>query len=166
MRAAEHARCRELLERWRARSAAWFLTWGICYEFLRVVTHPRVLRNPWTTREAHEFVDTIVESPGLEMLIQTHRHGGVLRDVVRKVLVIAGNLWHNTETAALMREHGERRICTRDTDVHRCLFLEPVDPMVGELLLGADKDFLMLTRRLEISEAFITHHGHWKGIFR
>ncbi len=133
VRAAEHARCRELLERWRTGSAAWFLTWGICYEFLRVVTHPRVLRNPWTTREAHEFVDTIVESPGLEMLIPTDRHGAVLRDVVREVPVIAGNLWHDTETAVLMREHGVRRICTRDTDFHRFRFLEPVDPMVAEL---------------------------------
>ena len=133
VRAAEHARCRELLEGWRAGSAAWFLTWGICYEFLRVVTHPRVLRSPWTTREAHAFVDTIVESPGLEMLIQTDRHGEVLRDVVREVPVIAGNLWHNTETAVLMREHGVRRICTRDTDFHRFPFLEPVDPMVAEL---------------------------------
>ncbi|MDP1859076.1 MAG: PIN domain-containing protein [Gemmatimonadaceae bacterium] len=132
VRAAKHARCRELLERWRAGSAAWFLTWGICYEFLRVVTHHRVLCNPWTTREAHAFVDTIVESPGLEILVQTERHREVLSDVVRGVPVIAGNLWHDTETAVLMREHGVRHICTHDTDFHRVAFLEPVDPMVAE----------------------------------
>ncbi len=132
VRAVEHARCRDLIERWRAGSSAWFLTWGICYEFLRVVTHPRVLRNPWTAREAHAFVDTLVASPGLEVLVQTERHQQVLRDVTREVPVIAGNLWHDTETAVLMREHGVRRICTRDTDFHRFAFVEPVDPMVAE----------------------------------
>ena len=55
-----------------------------------------------------------------------------MSDVVREVPVIAGNLWHDTETAVLMREHGVRRICTRDTEFHRFAFLEPVDPMVAE----------------------------------
>ena len=31
--------------------------------------------------------------------------------------------------ALLMREHGIRRICTRDTDFHRFPFVEPVDPL-------------------------------------
>ena len=55
--APEHERCRALIERWRAGSAAWYLTWGICYEVLRVVTHPRVLRWPWTARAANDFLD-------------------------------------------------------------------------------------------------------------
>jgi toxin-antitoxin system PIN domain toxin len=132
LRAAEHARCKELLEGWRAGNAAWFLTWGICYEFLRVVTHPRVLRTPWNSREAHGFIKALIESPGLDILVPTERHREVLGDVVRQVPMLAGNLWHDTETAVLMREHGVRRICTRDTDFHRFPFLEPVDPMVAE----------------------------------
>jgi predicted nucleic acid-binding protein len=31
-----------------------------------------------------------------------------------------------------MREHGIRRICTRDTDFHRFPFLEAIDPMTGD----------------------------------
>lgn len=31
----EHQRCRTLVEEWRSGSTPWFLTWGICYEFLR-----------------------------------------------------------------------------------------------------------------------------------
>ena len=44
---------------------------------------------------------------------------------------LEGNLMHDAHTAALMREHGIRRIYTRDTDFHRFPFLEPVDPMAG-----------------------------------
>jgi predicted nucleic acid-binding protein len=98
-----------------------------------VVTHPRVLRNPWTPRDAHRFVEALIASPGLEVLVQTDRHRDVLRYVMQHVPGIAGNLWHDTKTATLMREHGVRRICTRDTDFHRYGFLEPIDPMTGDL---------------------------------
>ncbi len=130
--APEHARCRALLERWREGSPAWFLTWGIWYEFLRVVTHPRVMRRPWTGRAAHEFLEAVAAAPGLGMLVPTERHRDVLRAIVQQVPALTGNVWHEVETASLMREHGIRRICTRDTDFHRFAFLEPVDPMVAE----------------------------------
>ncbi|MCH8883417.1 MAG: hypothetical protein IIA41_07965 [SAR324 cluster bacterium] len=45
---------------------------------------------------------------------------------------LVGNLMHDTQTAVLMREHGIRRICTRDTDFHRFPFVEPIDPLVAE----------------------------------
>jgi len=37
---------------------------------------------------------------------------------------------HDLRTAALMREHGIKRIYTRDTDFHRFPFLEPIDPVI------------------------------------
>src|SRR3990172_4011806 len=123
VRAAEHARCRALVEEWRRRSGAWYLTWGICYEFLRVVTHPRVFRHPWPMGEARRFLGALQESPGLGMLLPTERHGRVLSEVIEAVPQLSGNLVHDAATAVLMREHGIRRICTRDTDFHRFPFL-------------------------------------------
>jgi toxin-antitoxin system PIN domain toxin len=130
--APEHARCRELLGRWRGGSGAWYLTWGICYEFLRVVTHPRVLRRPWTAVDAHAFLGAIQASPGLRMLVATDRHARVLGEILADVPRLSGNIIHDTGTAALMREHGVSRICTRDTDFHRFPFLEPIDPLTDE----------------------------------
>ena len=131
-RAPEHERCRSLVEEWRVRSGAWYLSWGICYEFLRVVTHPRVFRKPWTARAANGFLDALRESPGLGILVAGERHGRVLAEVLESVPLLSGNLMHDVETAVLMREHGVRRICTRDTDFHRFPFLEPIDPLTGE----------------------------------
>jgi len=130
--APEHQRCRSLLEGWRRRSGAWYLTWGICYEFLRVVTHPRVLRHPWTMPEAVRFLGAVQESPALDFLIPTDRHAQVLAEVAAEVPTLSGNIVHDVHTAVLMREHGIRRICTRDTDFHRFRFLEPVDPLSDE----------------------------------
>lgn len=63
--ATEHARCRALVEEWRRRNGAWYLTWGIGYEFLRVVTHSRVMRRPWTMAAGVRFLAALQESPGL-----------------------------------------------------------------------------------------------------
>ena len=125
-----HARCFEQLNSWRAQPAAWYTTWGILYEFLRISTHPRVLRAPWTAGEAWRFVRAIVESPGLGILVHTERHMAVAAQVISEIPHLAGNLMHDAHTAVLMREHGVRRIYTRDADFHRFPFLEPVDPVV------------------------------------
>src|SRR5262245_9627896 len=38
-----HEACHRRLSEWRVQSGAWYTTWGVLYEFLRICTHPRVL---------------------------------------------------------------------------------------------------------------------------
>ena len=106
-----------------------FLTWNICYEFLRATTHPRVFNNPWTSKNAWTFLETILASPGFELLTATQRHGSVLARTLEELADISGNLFHDLHTAVLMREHGVSRICTRDTDFHRFPFVTVIDPL-------------------------------------
>jgi predicted nucleic acid-binding protein len=82
--------------------------------------------------QAAGFLAALQASPGLGFLVPTDRHARVLAEVVAEVPGLAGNIIHDTQTAVLMREHGIRRICTRDTDFHRFPFLEPVDPLTAE----------------------------------
>jgi predicted nucleic acid-binding protein len=49
--------------------------------------------------------------------------------VFREVPHLRGRLLHDAETAILMREHGIRRIYTRDTHFHRFPSVEPIDPL-------------------------------------
>jgi len=126
---SHHAACLERLESWRLANDAWFVTWSILYEFLRVISHPRVLRKPWPVPQAWSFVEAVLASPGLEVLAETERHAAVLRQTIRELPHLAGNVLHDAHTAILMREHGVRRIYTRDTDFHRFGFLEPLDPL-------------------------------------
>ena len=127
---ALHTRCRELLEGWRSQASAWYTTWGIFYEFLRVTTHPRVFRKPWPAARAWNFVEAVLAAPGLGILTATDRHPAVAGHVMSEVPHLTGNLMHDAQTAVLMREHGIKRIYTRDTDFHRFPFLEPIDPTV------------------------------------
>lgn len=123
-----HARCHALLESWRNQASAWYLTWGIVYEFLRVATHPRVLRVPWSAAEAWGFIEAVLAAQGLGVLVATDRHAAVAAEVLSLVPHLSGNLMHEAQTAVLMREHGVIKIYTRDTDFHRFPFLEPIDP--------------------------------------
>ena len=125
-----HASASAWLERQRGRPDAWYTTWGILYEVLRVTTHAQVLERPFTVAEAWSFISTLLSSPGLGVLAATERHAQIVTQVIGELPFLAGNILHDAHTAILMREHGIRRICTRDTDFHRFPFLEVVDPFV------------------------------------
>ncbi len=124
-----HEQCLGQLTAWRKQAAAWFVTWAICYEFLRVTTHSRVLRSPWSADRAWRFVDVLLQSPGLDCLTPSERHGTVAGEVLSELPHLSGNLMHDAHTAVLMREHGIKTIYTRDTDFHRFPFLQVVDPI-------------------------------------
>ena len=125
----EYPPCHGLVERWHGEASP--TTWGILYEFLRVITHPSVVSEPWTAEEAWRFVTALVASPGLTVLTETERHTEVAAQVVAEVPALRGNLMHDAHTAILMREHGLRRIYTRDMDFHRFPSLEVIDPLTS-----------------------------------
>lgn len=125
-----HVPCSERLGLWRRERSSVLLTWNVCYEFLRITTHPRaVLRMPWTPRRAWEFLESLLSTPGFGLLLATSRHREVLAQTLAEVPEAGGNLIYDLHTAVLMREHGVRRICTRDKDFARFPFLEIVDPL-------------------------------------
>ncbi len=105
------------------------MTWGVLYEFLRVVTHPRVFRRPWSPEDAWRFVEGLLATPSLDLLVEGERHAEFLAGLVAEVPQLKGNLLHDAHTAALMREHGVRGVYTRDTDFHRFPGLEVLDPL-------------------------------------
>ena len=126
-----HGPCLALLESWRRESSAWYSTWSIQYEYLRVVSHPRILRHPRSLAQAWQFLDSIHSAPGFSILVATERHSTVAARTFEEIPGLAGNILHDAHIAILMREHGIRTIYTRDTAFHRFPFLEVVDPLSG-----------------------------------
>lgn len=124
-----HGACAEAVAGWREQRTTWFVTWSVLYEFVRLVTHPRKMRRPVTVRDAWSAVEALLASPGLRVLVATERHAQVARGVFEETPGLTGNLAHDAHIAILMREHGIRRIYTRDADFFRFPFLEPVDPV-------------------------------------
>jgi toxin-antitoxin system PIN domain toxin len=126
---SEHVRCRELVQAWQRRLEPWYTTWPILYEFLRISTHERVFPRPWSAPLAWQFVEALLASPGLRLLIETQRHAQITAQVLEELPNLRGNVLHDVHTAVLMREHGIHRVVTRDADFHRFPFLEVMDPL-------------------------------------
>lgn len=131
----EHTCCRRLLEGWKVRSDPWFTTWPILYEFLRVITHPRVSLKPLTTRSAWRFVESLLDSPGMKVVTETESHARVAAACLAEMPEVRARFFHDAHTAILMREHGLTRIVTRDMGFRRFPFVEVIDPLTEPLTL-------------------------------
>ena len=121
--------CRRRLDDARSDSAPAFLTWSVCYEFLRVSTHAHAFRSPWTPSAAWSFIERLLAAPGFEMLVATPRHAAVLAQTLSELPDLRGNVMHDVHTSVLMREHGVSRICTRDKDFRRFPFLTVLEEL-------------------------------------
>lgn len=124
-----HEPCRQRIEACRQQASPWYLSWPICYEFMRVVTHPSVLSRPWTIAGAWNFLETILNAPAAGVLLPTSRHAAIFAEVVAELPHLRGNILHDAHTAVLMREHGIRDLYTRDADFSRFPFLRVIDPV-------------------------------------
>lgn len=125
----EYAQARNAVEGWLAGSTPWAITWGVAYEFLRVVTHPRVFRHPLRAHQALSFLEPILASDVVSLLVPTTRHERLLRETIEEFGAPAGNIFHDLHTAVLMREHGLTQIMTTDVDFRKFPFLVVTDPV-------------------------------------
>lgn len=113
-----HQTARTLLTELAEGRAPWAIPWPCVYEFLRVVTHPRVFSPPVPLALALEDLEQILASPTLVLLSETERHAEVMSTVVRESGV-TGSLLHDAHIAALCIEHGVSELITGDRDFSR-----------------------------------------------
>lgn len=98
------------------------IEWGIpvfCIgEFVRVVTHRRVLNPPSTLAQALSFLEQVLASPTCRIV----RPGPEFTDLFADTVFTArarGNLVFDAQIVALCREHGISTILTNDRDFRR-----------------------------------------------
>lgn len=125
-----HRKALELLREMAGGAAPWAIPWPCVYEFLRVVTHPRVFHPPVPVERALDDVDRILASPTLHLLHETPRHHALLREMVT-ASGATGNLIHDAHIATLCVEHGVRELVTGDQDFARFPGLRVKDPFRG-----------------------------------
>ncbi len=125
--AREHSRAKAFIEEQRGGDG-FCVTWSILYEFLRIVTHPRVFTRPLDPRTATEFALSLADDPRVDILLQTPQHHRFLRQVFHQAPPLRGSVYHDAHTAALMLEHGVSRIATADRHFRLFTFLDVIDP--------------------------------------
>lgn len=125
-----HLRAKALLEELATGATPWAIPWPCVYEFLRLVTHPRVFHPPMPLATARRDLDVILASPSLVLLGETERHADVLRALL-KATPASGNHLQLAHVAALCREHGVAEILSADLDLLRFQGLRVVNPFDG-----------------------------------
>lgn len=107
---------------WIRHLAEGNVPWGLpvfCLgEFVRVVTHPRVLSPPSTSDEAWSALDGLLQSPTLRVLNPGSRYPELFKDAVRAADA-RGNLVFDAQIAAVCREQGVSGLLTADRDFAR-----------------------------------------------
>lgn len=108
-------------------TAPWALLWPCIYEFVRVVTNPRIFAPPSDLDAVLEDLDSLLASPSLH----PDRRGARHTDHFRRMLdagQTCGNLAHDAHIAALVVEHGVRELLTADRDFGRFPGIRTRDP--------------------------------------
>jgi toxin-antitoxin system PIN domain toxin len=124
-----HAVARTLLSDLAEGRAPWAIPWPCVYEFLRVVTHPRIFHPPMPSGKALGDLRQILASPSLVVLGETTRHPEVMTAVV-EASGATGNLVHDAHIAALCIEHGVSELVTGDRDFARFPQVRTFNPFV------------------------------------
>jgi len=96
----------------------WGLPWPCVYEFLRVVTHPRVFDPPTDLDVALDDLASLLESPSLMLMGEGPVHPAHMRRAIASGRA-TGNLVHDAHIAALAVEHGVSELWTTDKDFAR-----------------------------------------------
>lgn len=126
--APQHRKAAAFLEKTLNGNDSWCLTWVNIYEFLRLITDPRILSKPLSSHDAIEETRKFLEHPRLQVLVETERHAEALRKSIAISGIVRGIFFHDCHIAALLWEHDVRRIATADTDFRKFPFLEVLDP--------------------------------------
>ncbi len=111
-------------------SEPWAIPWPCLYEFLAVVTHPRIFELPTPLRDAVDQVEAWLESPSVALLAEGRGFWGSLSEQLLTSRV-AGLGVHDARVATLCLAHGVSELWSADRDFGRFPGLKVRNPLLG-----------------------------------
>ena len=110
--------------------AIWAIPWPCCYEFLSVVTNPRIWREDASTQEQawRQFV-AWTAAPSNRLIGETPDFAELLGRFVQRPRVVGGVV-HDARIAAICVAHGVEELLTRDRDFSLFPELRTRNPIV------------------------------------
>jgi uncharacterized protein len=108
----------------------WALPWPTIFEFLAIVTHPKIFSPPSSLPTALEQVEAWRSSPFLCLLSETPE----MLPLLGESLIasgVTGPRVHDARIAVLCRHHGVEELWTADRDFGRFPWLKVRNPLVA-----------------------------------
>jgi uncharacterized protein len=98
--------------------APWAIPVFCIGEFLRVITHPKLFDPPYSSSEAVDALNRLLESPSLRVLNPGSGYLTLFHEAVHEANAI-GNLVFDAQIVAVCRESGVSSLLTEDRDFAR-----------------------------------------------
>jgi hypothetical protein len=124
----QHAEARHWLDAQLNGFAPVGIPWVSLIAFLRVVTNPRIFRDPEKMADAWSQVGVWLSADAVRIPQPTEKHAAVLSELIA-LPGIHGNLVHDSHLAALAIEHG-LTLCSTDGDFARFPGLRWINPLI------------------------------------
>jgi uncharacterized protein len=114
----KHPRAKDALVELAQGKRPWGIPAPCLVEFLRVVTHPRVLAQPYSVREATAALGAVLRSPSCAVLYPSELHWAFVSAAAEQADA-RGNLVFDAAIAAICEETGVTHVLTEDRDFAR-----------------------------------------------
>jgi toxin-antitoxin system PIN domain toxin len=124
-----HARAAELVREAAEGDEPWAMLWPCLHEFVAVVTHPRIFKNPTEIGDALAQVDDWLSSPTVVALGEVEGYWETLSRLARSGR-IQGPRVHDARIAALATFHAVEELWSADRDFNRFPTLKVHNPLV------------------------------------
>jgi toxin-antitoxin system PIN domain toxin len=123
----KHAEAIRFLKQRASDPDLFCIAWPTLIAFLRIATHPRIFAQPLSPDDALGNVESLLSLPRLRTLSEGEGFLEIYREVTAR-FPVRGNLVPDAHLAALLLQHGVRRLYTVDRDFRKFDFLEVADP--------------------------------------
>jgi toxin-antitoxin system PIN domain toxin len=108
----------------------WVIPWPCVHEFIAVVTHHRVFKQPSPIGHVFAQIDAWVASPSLRLIAEPAGYLDALRQVAEAGRVTGPKI-HDARVAAICLQHGVSEFWTADRDFSRFPALKTRNPLVA-----------------------------------
>jgi hypothetical protein len=111
-----------------AQRELFYLGWPTVVGYLLIATHPSIFANALTPEEAKVNIETLANSDHVRILSEKEGFWAIYKEVTSEVPT-RGNWVPDAHLAALLKQHGVKKLFTHDRDFLKFPFLEIRDPL-------------------------------------
>ncbi len=130
-----HGTARALVEHLVAGPGLAYVLWPAIFGYLRIVTHPNILRSPLSSDEAMSNVEALIAPSHVRVAGEGNDFWASFRMVTTDVKP-RGNLVPDAHLVALMHEHGVSTIWSNDRDLRKFSDITVKDPFADRYSAG------------------------------
>ena len=128
----DHKNARDWFEALLSGNQSVGLPWIVLTAFIRITTHPRILKNPLSTQEALEYINEWLSQPYVVQLYPSKGNWAVFSHLLKRSGA-RGNLTTDVQIVALAIENGAA-VYSADYDFRRFPEIEHVNPLDSNAL--------------------------------